>query len=375
MCISLKTGAKVIGHMRISIVGAGPSGSYAGFLLAKAGHDVTIYEDHDKIGEPVACTGIVTKALFELIEYSKEYVINELDGVDVISPKNEKLHIPLKEYVLCRKKFDNCLANKAESAGAKILLGHRYVERNGNELLFRVKGQTIKKETDILISADGPLSKVAETSGLGKNREFYVGQQATIKAKFNPKVFTTWFGSIAPGFFAWSVPESAELSRIGLATTSGKNCAQCFQRLMKMSGGKIVARQAAPIPLYDHKRKVQKNNTYLIGDAAGFVKDTTGGGIITGMLSAKAAAESIIHRTSYEKNLKPLRKELWLHSKLRRMLNRFSDKDYSRLIRWMSNPRIKRILYTHPREYPSRFLVKLIIAEPRLAYFCKYVFA
>jgi hypothetical protein len=70
-----------------------------------------------------------------------------------------------------------------------------------------------------------------------------------------------------------------------------------------------------------------------------------------------------------------LRKELWLHSKLRRMLNKFSDKDYSRLIRWMSKPGIKRILYTHPREYPSRFLIKLIIAEPRLAYFTKYVFA
>jgi flavin-dependent dehydrogenase len=120
---------------------------------------------------------------------------------------------------------------------------------------------------------------------------------------------------------------------------------------------------------------VHNKNTFLIGDAGGFVKDTTGGGIITGMLSAKAAAESIIHKTSYEKNLKPLRKELWLHSKLRNMLNRFSDNDYSRLIRWMSNRRVKHILCAHPREYPSRFLLKLLIAEPRLACFIKYVFA
>ncbi len=372
---SLKIRRQVSSRMRISIIGAGPSGSYAGFLLAKAGHDVTIYEDHDKIGEPIACTGIVTKALFDLVEYSKDYVINELEGVDIISPKGKKLHVPLKEFVLCRKKFDNYLAEKAKSAGAKIQLSHRYIGREGNTLIFRHNGKTIKQETDILIGADGPLSKVAETSGLGKNRRFYVGQQATVKARFNPKVFTTWFGSIAPGFFAWSVPENAEVSRIGLATTNDKDCAQCFQRLMKMAGGKIIARQAAPIPLYDSRRIVEKGNTFLVGDAAGFVKDTTGGGIITGMLSSKILAESIISKTSYEKNLKPLRKELWLHSKLRRLLNKFSDKDYARLIKWMSNKRIKSILYAHPREYPSRFLLKLLLAEPRLVYFIKYLLA
>ncbi|MEM4242682.1 MAG: hypothetical protein QXM31_02155, partial [Candidatus Woesearchaeota archaeon] len=198
---------------------------------------------------------------------------------------------------------------------------------------------------------------------------------ATISAKFNPKIFTTWFGNIAPGFFAWSVPESDKLSRVGVATTNDKDCAGCFQRLMRMAGGKIIARQAAPIPIYENRRKVQNGNTFLVGDAGGFVKDTTGGGIITGMLSAKAAAESIINGTSYTKNLKKLRKELLLHSKLRRMLNRFSDKDYSRLIKLMSSSRIKSILYSHPREYPSRFLFKLLLAEPRLAYFAKYALA
>ena len=46
-----------------------------------------------------------------------------------------------------------------------------------------------------------------------------------------------------------------------------------------------------------------------LGDAAGFVKDTTGGGIITGMLSSKALAESISSGKNYEKCLKNLRKE------------------------------------------------------------------
>lgn len=361
--------------MRVSIVGAGPSGSYAGYLLAKQGHDVTIYEDHAEIGKPVACTGIVTKALFDIIDYDKSYIVNELEAVDVIGPKNEKTRVPLHEYVICRIKFDNHVADKARDAGAKIELGHRYIGREGNKLLFRVNGRTIAKDTDILIGADGPLSKVAQSTGIGNKHPFWVGMQATIKSSFDPKVFTTWFGDIAPGFFAWSVPENEHLSRVGLAVTNDKNCAQCFQRLMRMVGGTIVDRQGAPIPLYNHHGIIEKGNTFLVGDAAGLVKDTTGGGIITGMLSSKILAESIAAGTSYSKNVRKLRKELWIHSKLRRMLNRFTDSDYTRLLHLMNNPRVQRILYTHPREYPSRFMLKLLLAEPRFAYFAKYAFA
>ena len=267
------------------------------------------------------------------------------------------------------------VADKARAAGAKIELGHRYIGREGDTLLFRVNGQTIRRETDILIGADGPLSKVASSTGIGNKHPFWVGMQATIKSSFDPKVFTTWFGDIAPGFFAWSVPENEHLSRVGVAVTNDKNCAQCFQRLMKMVGGTIVDRQGAPIPLYNHHSVIEKGDTFLVGDAAGLVKDTTGGGIITGMLSSRILAESIATGTSYSKNVKKLRKELWIHSKLRRMLNKFTDSDYTRLIRWMNNTQVQRILYTHPREYPSRFMLKLLLAEPRFAYFGKYALA
>jgi len=362
--------------MRVSIIGAGPAGSYAGYLLAQQGHDVTMYEADKEVGKPIACTGIVTKALFDLIEKDASYMINELDAVDVVGPNHEKTRIPLHEYVICRHKFDNFVANKAQEAGAKVLVNHRYIGREGNTIILKHNGETIRKETDILIGADGPLSKVASTTGIGNKNPFWVGMQATVKAQFDPKVFTTWFGDeLAPGFFAWSVPENATHSRVGVAVTNDKNCAQCFQRLMKLVGGEIVDRQGAPIPMYNPKSVIEKGNTFLVGDAAGLVKDTTGGGIITGMLSSKILAESIATGTSYSKNVKKLRKELWIHRKLRKMLNKFTSTDYTKLIRWMNNPKVQSILYSHPREYPSRFMLKLLLAEPRFAYFAKYALA
>ena len=42
----------------ISIIGAGPAGSYLASLLRK--EEVEVFEEHDKIGLPVQCTGITT---------------------------------------------------------------------------------------------------------------------------------------------------------------------------------------------------------------------------------------------------------------------------------------------------------------------------
>ena len=37
----------------ITIIGGGPAGSYTGYLLAKKGFDVSIYEEHAEIGNPI----------------------------------------------------------------------------------------------------------------------------------------------------------------------------------------------------------------------------------------------------------------------------------------------------------------------------------
>jgi len=60
----------------ISIIGAGPSGSYLAFLLAKSGKKVQIFEEHSSVGRPVQCTGIVTSSISRFIRLKKEFVIN-----------------------------------------------------------------------------------------------------------------------------------------------------------------------------------------------------------------------------------------------------------------------------------------------------------
>ena len=61
----------------ISIIGGGPAGNYLAGLLAKNGEGVCVYEEHDEIGKPVQCAGIVTSELDKFVEVKKEFLVNK----------------------------------------------------------------------------------------------------------------------------------------------------------------------------------------------------------------------------------------------------------------------------------------------------------
>ena len=110
----------------IVIIGAGPIGCFLGYLLAKEGKDVAIYEEHSKIGSPVQCTGIITEEIKKIIDLNDKIIINKVDNIRIFS-KNNKIDIPINDIVVDRTKFDKNLAKLAKKEGAKIYLDRKSV--------------------------------------------------------------------------------------------------------------------------------------------------------------------------------------------------------------------------------------------------------
>ncbi len=356
--------------MRISIIGGGPSGSSAAHDLARKGHEVHLFEENSEIGIPCHCTGIVTKVLWEHIPKKKELILNELKSVRIHGPSTFT-DVPLSEFVLDRAGLDKYLAQRASDAGVSIHYNQRFTGVQNRQLMFSSSDTQSPKQADVLIGADGPRSAVAKATNIFGERRFYLGVQATASGNFVPDRFEVWFGTVCPGFFAWLVPESESVARIGIAALESPQ--KYFQPFIKKHAKKIISYQGGPIPWFNKSSKqfTMHNGlpTYLVGDAGGLVKATTGGGIITGIMSGQLCAQAIEQQTSYEKLLAPLKRELWLHDFMRSMLNKFSDADYDHLIELMSTPKVKNILFNHPREFPSRFLCKLLLAQPRFMKF------
>jgi|TARA_B100001964_G_scaffold218496_1_gene259563 geranylgeranyl reductase family protein len=360
----------------ITIVGAGPAGSYLAYLLAKKGKDVTIIEEHKKIGDPVQCTGIVTGSIEKFVKLPSNVIANRCSKVVVVS-NNNKITANTDEIVLWRNKFDEFLADMAADAGVKILTNHQFISLEGkNTIKIKNESKTKNIESEIIIGADGPSSAVAKAAGLNINTKFYIGMQAKVKLKTNLDEFETHFGNPFPDFFGWVVPESENTVRLGLG--SFHNTKEHFYKFLEKRTGKkdILCWESGIIPIYDPKKIIQKDNIYLIGDAASQVKATTGGGIIPSLKATETLCDCIINNKDYNNEFKKQSgKELLLHLRIRNTLNKFSDKDYDNLLKLMSQEKIKKILKKYDRDTPIPLVLNLLLKEPRFLLFSKLLFS
>jgi geranylgeranyl reductase family protein len=348
--------------MNIIIVGAGPAGCYSGELLAKQGHNVTIYEKNKKIGSPVQCTGILSDYFSKIMNPSEKFVLNKVNKTRIHSPDGNFVEAKIKtNYVVCRKKFDNYLAKKAKKAGAQIKLKHCLKDIKENITYFGDK----ELKFDILIGADGPLSTVAKKTGLSKNRKYLIGTQVEGHLKKDNVVeFFPYIGN-----YAWVVPLK-EKCRIGVV--SYKKSKKLFDKFIANYNIKSSENQSGIIPVFDPYVKVQKKNIYLVGDAATFNKATSGGGINQSILSAKILGECIKSNKSYEKEWKKhMFNKLYVHWLLHNMMKRFSDKDWNNLIRTFKKPKMKKILENESRDLIVKMILKIAVSEPSLFKYIK----
>lgn len=360
----------------INIIGAGPAGLYLAYLLAKENLEVNVFEKNKDIGTPVQCTGITTGHLKNLIKIDKTFLINRCSVVKVYSKKNDtSFKLKDENLILDRKKFDQYLGKLAEKAGANIYLNHKFIRKEANNIIIRNNNKIKKIKASILIGADGPLSKVSKILNPKIKKEFYIGAQARVKIKEDKNTFSCFLGSFSPKFFAWIVPEDNKIARIGLAALKRPNhYLKSFLSLNKIKDKNIIENQGGLIPLYNKNLRIKKDNIYLIGDAATQVKATTGGGIIPSIIAAKALKDDIIKKKDYNKGLKELNKDLVTSLRMRIVLNSMKDDDYNLLIKLCKNKKVKRLIEKYDREFPTRLLTKLLLAEPRFLLFSKLIF-
>src|SRR6266446_2081637 len=100
----------------VIVVGGGPAGLYAGLKLAQAGFSVALFEEHQSVGDPVHCTGVLAREAFEEFGLATGSVLNELSTVRFYAPSGEEVEYstPSVEAVaIDRMRFDQSLARSA----------------------------------------------------------------------------------------------------------------------------------------------------------------------------------------------------------------------------------------------------------------------
>lgn len=340
----------------VVVVGAGPAGSLTARHLAEAGHDVVLLEEHDQPGLPVHCTGLLGLEALDEFDLPSSLVLGEAGAARFWGAAGQSVLVRserVQAVVIDRAALDLLLADRAVAAGVALRRGVRVetISQTPHGVVVSGRGLETPLAARACALACGANYRFHRELGLGLPDIFLQSAQLDTPFPEAAQVEVQFGRDIAPAGFAWLVPfhrEGEARARIGLMSeTNSAERFTTFAALLCERAG--VDFDSLPPP----RRKVLPlgpvGKTYAdrllaVGDAAGLVKPTTGGGIYYGLLSGALAADVLsealgrdrlmaTHLRKYESRWRRrLGQEIRVGLAFRRIAARLTDESIDALI-------------------------------------------
>ncbi len=337
----------------VIVIGAGPVGSQVAYHLAGEGHEVVVLEQKPRVGGAVCCTGIISQECVRVFSIADHVILRQENSAKLFSPSGRLLRLRRPGTQACivdRAALDSAMAHRSQNKGTDYVLDSSVRDIEVGDKRVRVgvtfQGERLNFEARAVVIASGFGSRLTSGLGLGKISYFLMGAQAEVDTSRLDEVEVYLGQEVAPGFFAWLVPTSPHKALVGLALRHSSG--SYLKKLMSFlrAHGKIVSDQAKiyfrGIPLKPLPRTYSKR-LIVVGDAAGQVKPTTGGGIYYGLLCADMAARTL-HRalesddlsakslSNYEREWKvKLNRELRVDYLARKFYERLSNRQIDKI--------------------------------------------
>jgi geranylgeranyl reductase family protein len=366
----------------VIIVGGGPAGSTAGYLLSRAGLKVLLI-DKSTFPRHKLCAGCITNKTIKLLErvfgetvegLKKKCIINfESNRYDIFC-RNKlliKRDSPVPFYFIERYIYDDFLLRKAQLAGTEVIEGEKVVsiDISGNEI--RTEYGNIFS-TRLFIGADGinsiirrqfPSEKYdrkAWQHGHATALETFISYSKIQKPVDHPALY---FDFIDYGY-AWMFPNKDKLI-VGLAGLTQKNKKQFLPLfsdfLSTLDIGKFNMNKikAYSFPYGNFMSRPVFRNVILVGDAAGFADPLLGEGIYYAQRSAELASQAICETLEEDNDFNAM-EELIAHNYLQLLQeNILPELVYAK--------KIRNFIFEHLNKYnyfPLKIMMGLLGTRP-----------
>lgn len=295
-----------------TIIGAGPAGSVAAIVLARAGWHVTLIEQHrfprDKVcGECISALGIDVLARLKLVDPLQSLAPTKLTRSVLVATdgSSASLALPRAMWGLSRSALDDALLREARATGATIEQPARCedVDVEHSRVVVRdlQTNRTREIRSDYVVIADGKaacgLPPPARTADLGVKAHF-------IDVDDRPDAISLFglaghYVGVAPiENNRWNLCMSVPAARVrSYGADLDALFQQCFRENRGLAARLRRARRVGPwlsSPLPRHPvRKRWPAHSIPVGNAAAALEPIGGEGIGLAMRSAEIAATSL----------------------------------------------------------------------------------
>jgi geranylgeranyl reductase family protein len=289
----------------VAIAGAGPAGSYAAYLLARAGVRVALL-DRARFPREKVCGGGLSAKTLALLEPAPDPVVHRTFTGAWIAWRGRRAFVKdLGRAVGCtvlRSEFDHWLVLQAQAAGAKF-----HAETAVRGVAQGADGARIDTargafRARIVLAADGVASTLrAQLFGRRAVRyapavEALVHCSAQRLERLGDRVLFDLGGM--PRGYGWIFPKRDHVNAGVYSIFAGAGIRGHLQTFLQRHGlladTPTVRVCGHAIPVRNAIRSYQSGSVWLLGDAAGFAEAVYGEGIYFALKSAKLAASVLL---------------------------------------------------------------------------------
>ncbi len=294
----------------VIVIGAGPSGALAAYLLAKKGFSVLLLEKH-RLPRYKACGGGVTEKAVKLLDFSIRPVVREATDtvtlqLDYRQSFSHRFGRPVI-FMVMRDEFDHFLACKAVERGAELRDSTRVTGIRLTADQVEVEAGRESFRGRFLVGAGGVHGIVGKSLGMDLPLREAIAIVSESYPDHGCRRFEEFHNQFVIDFtrdemrhgYGWIFPKGDHLSpgvyTIDLETlkktSTLKEASRNYFRKRGIDSCYQHGFRGHPIPRGGKKAPLHKGRALLVGDEGAICDPLTGEGIHFGMMSAEIAAQ------------------------------------------------------------------------------------